>query len=441
MSRFITLLLSFIWSALLSVPFISSERVHAEMNAAYTFTFTAENGSCTITGITNAEPEIIIPDSLDGNQVTAIAEKAFLNDTVTEEVTLPETVVKIGNRAFCGCTNLKRINIPSGVEVIEHNTFNGCTSLNGITVPAHVKRIKTGAFLNCTALADIEIQSDFDMIGADALSGTAWLAQQKDGYVYFGNVLYGYKGEMPEKDILTVDRRATCIAECAFANCTDLAGVVFHDGIQKIGWGAFQNTGIKRLALPEISVIEQSAFEHCIYLKEIRIPDSVSDIGEHAFDNCPLLHDIVFGNCKDCHIRTFAFFNCTALKTVRLPSGVAEIEPYAFGYRDYGINGRGMIMDPVAGFEIQGCKESAAETYAAENGFTFTPISDDQIFNRVHSGDINNDGVCDRSDAVLLQKWLLGNPETQLSDWRAADMNADGKLNAVDLGIMKNKLI
>ena len=56
-------------------------------------------------------------------------------------------------------------------------------------------------------------------------------------------------------------------------------------------------------------------------------------------------------------------------------------------------------------------------------------------------GDINADGVFSIADAVLLQKWLLAVPGTELKNWKAADFNADNRLDARDLSLMKRALL
>ena len=57
------------------------------------------------------------------------------------------------------------------------------------------------------------------------------------------------------------------------------------------------------------------------------------------------------------------------------------------------------------------------------------------------TGDINNDGDFNSADAVLMQKWLLAVPDTQLADWKSADLCNDDALNIYDLCLMKQKLI
>jgi hypothetical protein len=56
-------------------------------------------------------------------------------------------------------------------------------------------------------------------------------------------------------------------------------------------------------------------------------------------------------------------------------------------------------------------------------------------------GDVNADRQFNVSDVVLLQKWLLAVPNAHLSNWSAADLCKDGKLNVFDLCLMKRELL
>ena len=55
-------------------------------------------------------------------------------------------------------------------------------------------------------------------------------------------------------------------------------------------------------------------------------------------------------------------------------------------------------------------------------------------------GDVNSDGGFTVADAVLLQKWLLGAPDTGLAHWRAGDLCKDGRLDTFDLCLMRKAL-
>lgn len=68
-----------------------------------------------------------------------------------------------------------------------------------------------------------------------------------------------------------------------------------------------------------------------------------------------------------------------------------------------------------------------------------TPIS--EWTTQVIKGDVNADGACNTADAMILQKWLLTVPDTELKDWKAADFNEDNRLDARDLFMMKRVLM
>ena len=55
--------------------------------------------------------------------------------------------------------------------------------------------------------------------------------------------------------------------------------------------------------------------------------------------------------------------------------------------------------------------------------------------------DANGDGSFGTADYVHLKKWLLGVSDITFKDWNAADLCRDGKLNAIDLNLMKKELL
>ena len=75
-------------------------------------------------------------------------------------------------------------------------------------------------------------------------------------------------------------------------------------------------------------------------------------------------------------------------------------------------------------------------------------ISGDELFSSslvaaagtAEIGDVNGDGTVSISDAVLLQKWLLAEPDAQLPDWKSADLDGDGLLSAADLSLLKKRI-
>lgn len=56
-------------------------------------------------------------------------------------------------------------------------------------------------------------------------------------------------------------------------------------------------------------------------------------------------------------------------------------------------------------------------------------------------GDVNGDGVWDLSDVVALQKWLLAVPAAKLEQWENGDFYADGRIDALDLCLMRREIL
>ncbi|MCQ2459957.1 MAG: dockerin type I repeat-containing protein, partial [Ruminococcus sp.] len=56
-------------------------------------------------------------------------------------------------------------------------------------------------------------------------------------------------------------------------------------------------------------------------------------------------------------------------------------------------------------------------------------------------GDVNSDGVFNIADLVALQKWILADSDTELKDWKIADLNNDDKLDVFDIVIMRRCLL
>ena len=87
---------------------------------------------------------------------------------------------------------------------------------------------------------------------------------------------------------------------------------------------------------------------------------------------------------------------------------------------------------------ICGYSGSTAQSYAEKHGFSFIEIEDTSV--RI-KGDVNGDGEFSISDVVLLQKWLIAVPDTELVDWKSADLCEDGNLDVFDLCLMRKALL
>lgn len=199
------------------------------------------------------------------------------------------------------------------------------------------------------------------------------------------------------------------IASGAFNNCVLLTQLIIPDSVEEIGNNAFYGcSSLKEIKLPaKIKTIDISMFTQCINILEVFIPDEVETIKSGAFNLCK------------------------SLKTVYIPKSVVEIEKDVFDG-----------CDSLATIFYEGSKTEWDELVSRCG----LDLNVNVIYNSYNQedtllGDINNDGSFNVADIVMFQKWLLGVSDVTLPNWKAADFCEDGKLNVLDLCMMKRKLV
>ena len=60
---------------------------------------------------------------------------------------------------------------------------------------------------------------------------------------------------------------------------------------------------------------------------------------------------------------------------------------------------------------------------------------------KMASGDLNDDGILDKSDVTMLEAFLVGNGHLTLELWEEADYDHNGVLNVIDLTLMKRAIL
>ena len=204
-------------------------------------------------------------------------------------------LTEIGMGAFMECTALKQVIIPETVKTIGKSAFKDCSSLESMTLP---------------------------FIGRDSDS-------TNDNTCYLGYIFGGDNADANETSVPT-----------------SLKTIALHEGIDRIGLKSCQETRIKNVILPDsletvglysfyncqdlenvtfnssskLNLIAALAFAYCAKLKTFDIPETVTYIGNYAFEQTGLTSIVIPANCD--HVVDGAFFNCTSLRSMTIRSSI-----------------------------------------------------------------------------------------------------------------------
>ncbi len=203
-------------------------------------------------------------------------------------------ITSIGNYAFAYCASLKSITIPDSITSIGNYAFKNCTSLTSVTIPDSVTSIGGSAFYNCNSLTSVTIPNSVTSIGKNAF------------YECTGELIINSK--IVETDYTTSNYPM---------NSSD--GWLYGSKFTKLTIGN------------SVTKIGDSAFENCTSLTSITIPDSVTKIRWSAFYNCTSLTSVTIGNSVT-KIEDYAFAYCTSLTSITIPDNVNVIGSEAFGH-------------------------------------------------------------------------------------------------------------
>ena len=140
--------------------------------------------------------EVNIPDT-----IKTIGSYSFYGDKV-KKIELPEGVTKIEKKAF-DTNNLREISLPSTLEEIESEAFLYC-NLFSVKIPDKITRLKRFTFNTCSNLHAVYIPKSVTEIDEDTFVSCGeqlTIYTEKDSAAYKWAENYGYKvstGEMPE---------------------------------------------------------------------------------------------------------------------------------------------------------------------------------------------------------------------------------------------------
>lgn len=113
-----------------------------------------------------------IPD-----EVLAIGDSAFKNNTYVEEIRLNNHITSIGDEAFANCKKLRTVTLSNAVSEVGKMAFSNCDSLKSVNLPNKLAVLGEAAFEECIALEEITFPDKITTIPALICSGCYALSQ------------------------------------------------------------------------------------------------------------------------------------------------------------------------------------------------------------------------------------------------------------------------
>ena len=109
------------------------------------------------------------------------------------------------------------------------------------------------------------------------------------------------------------------ISSSAFKNNTEITSIKIPDSVTSIGEVAFWNcSSLTSITIPDsVTSIGEGVFADCSSLTSVTIGNSVTSIGEGVFENCSSLTSVTIGNGVS-SISDDAFFNCSSLTSINV---------------------------------------------------------------------------------------------------------------------------
>ena len=262
----------------------------------------AFSGCYNITNIVVDEENTVYSSPDNCNAIIEIATNKLVFGC--KNTVIPENITTIGSYAFMGQRGLTNVTLPKGLTTIEEFAFNSCQNLTSIEIPNSVTTIASNGFSGCKSLKSVKIGTGLTNVDQSAFALC--------------------------DSITRIELNCTEVKGMGFNHLGCLEEFILGDSVKIIGEGAFSGLNIISIEIPNsVTTIGEYAFEYCTALTNVSIPNGVTKIAKWAFGGCSALASIEIPNSVTT-IDESAFYACSALTSIEIPNSVTEIGRYAF---------------------------------------------------------------------------------------------------------------
>lgn len=238
---------------------------------------------------------------------------AFERQITLENLTIGDLVTSIGKNQFYNCIGLTSLTIGNSLTTIGEYAFYGCTGLTSLIIPGSVTRIETEAFMNCTSINTLTLKDGTETLyigGYNEIGNTSLFYKCPLETLYLGRNLSGYRINNDGLRDLIISNSVTAIQERAFNGCRNLITIEIPNSVSTIGNGAFEDCfGLETMYFNA---------ENC---------ETCGSEGRPAFPRT--LKNLIIGNDVK-SLPDNAFYHCSELTAIEIPESVASIGENTF---------------------------------------------------------------------------------------------------------------
>ncbi len=252
------------------------------------------NEKCvSITNYIGDETNVTIPSKIEEVNVTKICKYAFSECDKIIDISMPNTIKTIENNAFEYCSSLEKVTIPNSTIFIGDYAFFYCIKLKNIVIPKSVEYIGEFPFGECKSLKNIYCCGDNSNNWHEYWNSDLFIDKPKI------QTYYNYKNNNNYKNFDYIVQSVDGIDNVVITN---------YNGVEK------------DINIPDnidgiiVTEIGNRAFEYCVEIENVYIPNSVLILGDQIF------------------------LNCTNLQNVIIPKSVIKVGSYIFSEANMTIN-------------------------------------------------------------------------------------------------------